>query len=121
MPAGRPRTLDRDAINKKLLKYIEDNEIPILAEFAYTNDICREQLYEMPELAYAIKKCHQKKESQLERLALTAQVNTTMAVFSLKQLGWSDKQEIKHAGSLDIVQMTPAEREKRIAELLANG
>ena len=89
-------------LNAKFLKYIHDTDIPIIAEFAYLNDVRRQFLYECPALADSIKKCIEKKESQLERMSLTGEVNTTQAIFSLKQLGWSDRQEIKHAGALRI-------------------
>jgi len=35
-----------------------------------------------------------KKEAQLEKLGAFNVINSTMAIFSLKQLGWRDKQEI---------------------------
>lgn len=91
---GRPveYTEERKAeIEAKLEEYIESTEIPIVAEFAYKNNIRRQRLYEhFPD---TLKKLIEKKESALERLALEGGVNTTMAVFSLKQLGWSDKTE----------------------------
>ena len=89
-------------LNTKLLQYIRDTDIPIIAEFAYLNDVRRQFLYESPALADSIKKCTEKKESQLERMSLKGEVNTTQAIFSLKQLGWTDRQEIKHGGSLRI-------------------
>ena len=100
MPAGRPREYDRDKIAKALAKYIEANEIPILAEFAYQHKITRELMYDWPELSTLIKLCVTKKESALERKALSGDCNVTMAIFSLKQLGWSDKQETKHSGQI---------------------
>jgi hypothetical protein len=81
-------------IESKLLKYIEETDIPILAEFAYQNDIRRTTLYEFDCLSNAIKKCVTKKEAQLEKKALKNSINPSMAIFSLKQLGWKDKQEI---------------------------
>ena len=41
-----------------------------------------------------------KKEAQLERLALRKEINHTMAIFSLKQLGWKDTQDIAHSGTI---------------------
>ena len=98
MPAGRPvsvYTPEKIAeIKADLDKYIDETGIPIIAEFAYTRDIRRATLYEIPELSYSIKRLAEKKETQLEKLALSNKINTTFAIFSLKQLGWSDKQEI---------------------------
>ncbi len=95
---GAPRHYDRVALAISLEKYINDTEIPILAEFAYQNNVLRETLYDMPELSTLIKRCMTKKESQLERKTLAGETNTPMAIFSLKQLGWSDKNETMHKG-----------------------
>ena len=81
-------------IEEKIIAYTESEEIPILAEFAYKNNIRRATLYEHKKLSYAIKQLTAKKEAQLEKLALNSKVNTSMAIFSLKQMGWSDKHEV---------------------------
>jgi hypothetical protein len=96
---------DEEKIQKtiKLLdKYIDDNEIPIVAEFAYLHNIRKATLYEKEELKYSIKRLTEKKEAQLEKGALSGVINTTMAIFSLKQIGWSDKKEIDLSGGLEI-------------------
>ena len=98
----RPREWDRAELEQELLQYIDSKDIPIVAEFAYTRGITRERLYEMEELAYALKACIAKKEAALESMALAGEVNCTMAIFSLKQLGWSDKQETTHKGSVPV-------------------
>lgn len=88
---GRPREYDREAMLEVFLRYIEEAEIPVIAEFAYKMDVLREQLYQWPEFAYALKKCIAKKEAQLELLGLRGKVNVGMAAFSLKQIGWRDR------------------------------
>lgn len=90
-PVGAPRKHDREALRVKFLKYIEESDIPTIAGFAYSVGIGRQQVYEYPELADAIKRCIAKKEDILERGALTGQFNASMAIFSLKQIGWKDK------------------------------
>lgn len=92
-PVGRPREYDREALAKEFTQYIAENDIPILAEFAYLHDLDKQILYEWPEFIDLVKRCVQKKEASLERQALKQGCNVTMAIFSLKQLGWSDKQE----------------------------
>lgn len=87
-------------ILEKLDKYINETQIPIVAEFAYLNDIRKATLYEIPELAYSIKRLIEKKEAMLEKGCLTGQLNASMAIFSLKQLGWTDKQSIEHSGEI---------------------
>jgi hypothetical protein len=48
--------------------------------------------------------CIAKKEGALERMALEGKVNTSMAIFSLKQLGWKDTHEqTHHIPALEIV------------------
>lgn len=78
----------------KLEKYINETNIPIVAEFAYLNKIRRQFLYENKELSDAIKTLIDKKEAQLERGGLDKTIDKTMAIFSLKQLGWKDVQEV---------------------------
>ena len=41
--------------------------------------------------------------ARMKSIALTGKYNATMAVFSLKQLGWKDKQEIDVASNIDSV------------------
>jgi len=84
-----------EEVAEKLIKFIEDRDCPIIAEFAYLNDIPKSSLYEMnsESVKNLIKKCTAKKEFYLESKALSNDVNPTMAIFSLKQLGWSDKIE----------------------------
>ena len=81
-------------IHSALNKYIDETDIPIVCEFAYKNNIRRTALYEIPELADTLKKLIEKKEAQLELKGLKGEINTTMAIFSLKQIGWKDKQEV---------------------------
>lgn len=81
-------------IKEKMQAYIKETDIPIVSEFAYLNNCARQYLYELPELTDTIKELITKKEAQLEKLALTGKINHTMAIFSLKQLGWKDVQDI---------------------------
>lgn len=83
--------------------YIENTDIPIVAEFAYKNHIPRQTLYELDPLRDTIKRLISKKEAQLERKALNREIDHTMAIFSLKQLGWVDKKEIKHSGEIKTI------------------
>lgn len=96
---ARPREWDRAELREALLQYVESTDIPIVAEFAYQNGLHRQQLYDMEELSDALKACTSKKEAALERQALAGDVNVTMAIFSLKQLGWKDVQGREHSGA----------------------
>lgn len=103
---GRPVEFTPERIQdiiEKMEEYIEKNDIPIVAEFAYQNDLRRAVLYEMPDFSYTLQKLVNKKEAQLEKLGLFNVVNASMAKFSLAQMGWSEKQETKVDGGVQIV------------------
>lgn len=107
MGAGRPKNHSEDEtreLAEKFAKYITDTDIPIIAEFAYQNDVMRQSLYDYPEFSTLLKKCIDKKEAQLERKGLDNKVNPTIAIFSLKQLGWRDKPEQDTDLSLEEIQ-----------------
>jgi hypothetical protein len=94
---GRPPKVSDDKMSElvaKFQKYIEETDIPIIAEFAYQNGFGKQYLYDRPEFSDLIKIALAKKEAALENGALMGTLNPTMAVFSLKQLGWRDKHEI---------------------------
>jgi len=93
MARPRSRTQKQDEqLFDKFKKYIDNTTIPIIAEFAYMNDIERQYLYDNKMFSTLLKKCIAKKEANLEKGALTGKLNPTMAIFSLKQIGWKDKQ-----------------------------
>jgi hypothetical protein len=101
---GRPRNYTDKEVSilvNALEEYIEKTDIPILVEFAYINDISRDDLYNYKEFCALRKKAIDKKEAQLERKGLNNEIDKTLAIFSLKQLGWSDKKELEHSGSVE--------------------
>lgn len=118
---GRPALYgpkDIARIQTEFREYIETTDIPIVAEFAYKHHVSREALYQYDDFFTLLKDCTTKKEAALEALALKGDVNVTMAIFSLKQLGWTDKTQTeltgKDGGAIEID--TPRERiERRIA------
>ena len=79
-------------------RYTDDTEIPILKEVAYQNywnyDTIMKYQRVNENLMQSIKRLLNKKESQLERKGLNKEIDRTVAIFSLKQLGWKDRQEI---------------------------
>jgi hypothetical protein len=90
-PRSRTQTQDEQLFDR-FKKYIDNTTLPIIAEFAYMNDIERQYLYDNQMFSTLLKKCIAKKEANLEKGALTGKLNPSMAIFSLKQLGWKDKQ-----------------------------
>ena len=98
---GRPPKFSRKQLHElgeNFKAYIEAEKIPIVAEFAARNGLSKQFLYEQSEFFDLIKLCTTKKEAALESGALKGYLNSTMAIFSLKQLGWRDKQEVEHSG-----------------------
>lgn len=88
-----------DFVLKTMQEYIEKTELPIFKEVCYQNHWDTARIYQLgnenEELLDTIKELTNKKEVELERGGLTGKYNSTMAVFSLKQLGWKDKQDIE--------------------------
>jgi len=90
---GHPPRSDRPELLQKFGEYIDAHDIPVIAEFAYINHVARQQLYEWPEFASTLQRCVNKKEANLEIRSLYNQINVAQAIFSLKQLGWTDRGE----------------------------
>lgn len=102
---GRPPKVKiKDLINDAD-DYIKNANPPILAEYAHMHNITRQYLYELAgkdkTLSDTIKKISEAKEIKLEKGALSGEYSANMAIFSLKQLGWSDKQKIEVSDSID--------------------
>lgn len=87
-----------ERVEKQIRDYTDRTPIPMVSEFAYEYDLNRTQLYEYPELSDAIKRLKDKKETALQRLALSGKIPPAFAIFSLKQLGWRDKPEEDSTG-----------------------
>ncbi len=104
-PGGRPRKYNKKEVDDLLVKfekYIKNTKIPIIVDFCAKNGIIKQTLYDYPEFSTLLKRCTEKKEANLEILTLKGSINAPMAIFSLKQLGWSDKKEVEHSGSLGV-------------------
>ena len=79
--------------------YLLTADPPIIKEFAILHGISRQRLYKIAEECAAVGDMRLKeamqliidsKEVMLEKKGLTGEYTSTMAVFSLKQLGWTD-------------------------------
>lgn len=104
---ARPRKYTDEevlAICKLYEEYIEKTEIPVVAKFASDNKITRQTLYDYPEFATLTKRLIDKKEANLEIMALEGKINVSMAIFSLKQLGWSDKPDTSLSDTEPIIE-----------------
>jgi len=119
---GRPRKYNDEQIQEiidKMEAYIKDNDIPILSEFSYKNNIGKDIIYEYQELSEIRKKLIAKKEANLEKGALSGDLVPSVAIFSLKQLGWSDKKEIKQTITIldELEKLSDEELDARIREM----
>lgn len=96
---GRPVVWNEKKIKEvieQMESYTDKAFLPMLSEFAYNHGYNRSQLYEYKGLSDAIKRMMMKKETKLQLMAISGKIHPSFAIFSLKQLGWSDKQEIQH-------------------------
>ena len=76
-------------------EYLMAVDIPIITEFANAIGAASSTLYTAadnnPEVREAIRMLSDEKQAILEEGALTGKLNATMAIFSLKQMGWKDR------------------------------
>lgn len=100
---GRPSKVNIDVLIADIDSYIERADPPIIAEFAHIHGITRQRLYQLADekkaigdmrLFDGIKKLSEAKEIKLEKNGLSGDYAANVAIFSLKQLGWSDKQNM---------------------------
>ena len=95
---GRPPKVNIDDLINDVDAYIKKAEPPIVAEYAHLHGITRQRLYQLAEehkeLFDTIKRISEAKEIKLEKNALNGKYQHTMAIFSLKQLGWRDVQDV---------------------------
>jgi len=105
---GRKRIYDAEVLAEQLDNYIENSEDPMIEEFCLINKMSKDTIYRLEKecdaLAYAIKKCSIKQEVRTVRKAESGEINTTFAIFKLKQkrFGWTDKQEIETSGETTV-------------------
>ena len=104
---GRPKKYVEAEMVDIIDKYTDEEDIPILKEVCYLNRWNHKYIYELAEkhsgLSESIKRLIQKKEVQLEKLGAMGVINPTLAIFSLKQLGWKDRQEVENTTKSKII------------------
>lgn len=102
---ARPVRVNIEELINDVEDYIEGAEPPIVAEYAHLHGITRQYLYELankhPELNDTIKRISEAKEVKLEKNGMNGKYNSTMAIFSLKQLGWRDSAPVTDEKALE--------------------
>jgi hypothetical protein len=123
---GRPKKYTPEFIaqlGQKLKKWIKDPKNWWICNFAIENDIWEQRIYEFAQqdedFSETLKKAEQIQKSRLVQLALAKKVDTTMAIFALKNVaGWRDKHEHEHTGEstikIKIEEIDISERQKLI-------
>ena len=97
---GRKTTYKPDEVAEKLMQYIADSDDPYIEEFCLMDgNPCKDTIYRLEKdcrlLSDAIKRCHEKQKLRTVRAAENGEINSTFAIFKLKQkcYGWTDKVE----------------------------
>ena len=97
---ARPKTGKYDNLIKDIVDYTNNTEYPILKELCYLKHYNYDYIMQMQrnneELTQSIKELLYKKETYLEREGIKGNLAQTMAVFTLKQLGWRDTIEVQN-------------------------
>lgn len=97
---GRLKTGKYDNLKEDIEQYTKRTEYPILKELCYQKHYNYDYVMQLQrkdeDLAQSIKELLYKKESYLEREGIKGNLAQTMAVFTLKQLGWRDNIEVAH-------------------------
>ena len=112
---ARPKTGKYDNLRQDIIDYTEQTEYPILKELCYLKHYNYDYVMQLQrndeELSQSIKELLYKKESYLEREGIKGNLAQTMAVFTLKQLGWRDNIEVKAENTNRITIVNDLEKE----------
>lgn len=101
---GRPPKMKTKDIIAAAYDYMDTAYIPSITEFALEIGYERQSLYKRadiekergkPELYDTIKKISQLKEVKIEKYTFMGLCPPNFSIFALKQLGWTDKVEVK--------------------------
>ena len=115
---GRPKEFDSIEMANALDKYTESTDDPIIEEFCLQYECSRDTFYrlvkECVQFSDSMKRAHAKQEIRTQRLAEVGKINTTFAIFKLKQkrFGWTDKQEIEQINVNADVELTEEEADE---------
>ena len=112
---GRPQKFTKKQLRELMVEftqYIEAEKIPTVAGFAADHKLGKNYFYDRAEFSELIKRCHSKREAGLERGAISGEINPTVAIFALKQLGWRDRFDYNVTVKEGLSQMMQEARER---------
>jgi len=130
---GRPTKYTPEylkALGVKLIKWISEPSHWWLMDFAIENDMYAQQLSELAlkseYFSLALKRAHTIQESRIVQLAMAKKIDTTMAIFALKNVaGWRDKTDpstiIENHHHFTNVQLTDKSEEELVLNLLGRA
>jgi hypothetical protein len=114
---ARPKSNKYDNLKSDIIEYTNTAEYPILKELCYQKHYNYDYVMQLQrndeELAQSIKELLYKKESYLEREGIKGNIAQTMAVFTLKQLGWKDVVENQIQGEQKIQILNDLPKEEK--------
>lgn len=91
----------RKEVRNRLFDYVRKHAKPSVADFCVREEIPRSKLYSWEEVKDALDLLRAKREKYWEeKLDDPNNKNTSGAIFALKQLGWSDRQEVNNTGEV---------------------
>lgn len=101
MPAGRPPIYkDAQELWDKAMEYFDSVDKPTITRLClHLGFDSRQSFYDyqsVPEFSYTIKRLRTMIEAEYEDLVTDKDSATAGVIFALKNLGWSDKQEVDH-------------------------
>lgn len=114
---ARPKSDKYDNLKSDIIEYTNTAEYPILKELCYQKHYNYDYVMQLQrndeELSQSIKELLYKKESYLEREGIKGNIAQTMAVFTLKQLGWKDVVENQVQGEQKIQILNDLPKEEK--------
>lgn len=97
---ARPSTGRYDNLVEDIKEYTNSKDYPILKELCYLKhynyDVIMAKQREDEVLSQAIKELLYKKEAYLEDRGIHGFLKASMAIFTLKQLGWKDNIQVEN-------------------------
>ena len=127
MATGRP-TLYSDEMVEKALNYIENyrevgDQIPSAVGMALELGVAKSTLYKWAEsddtgFSDILAKCKDSQHRKLMNGGLSGDLNSNIVKLALGKHGYSDKQDLTHAGNVGVTDMTDDQLDAKLQALI---